>query len=118
MHLYHTIIVKSAFCTYCIFIFVVIDNNDNIMDSKITLSFDKEIIEKAKSFAEAHNISLSRLMEFILRRVTSGDFQQLEDLPIADWVQDVSEGKAVYISRPRSRKKLKKEFFDSRKQGL
>lgn len=85
------------------------------MDAKITLSFDQEVIQRAKAFAESHNVSLSRLMEFMLRRATSGSYQQLEDLPIADWVQEVSEGKAEYIIRPKSRKALKKEFFDSRK---
>ncbi len=85
------------------------------MDAKITLSFDQEVIQRAKAFAESHNVSLSRLMEFMLRRATSGSYQQLEDLPIADWVQEVSEGKAEYMIRPKSRKALKKEFFDSRK---
>ena len=85
------------------------------MDAKITLSFDQEVIQRAKAFAESHNVSLSRLMEFMLRRATSGNYQQLEDLPIADWVQEVSEGKAEYVTRSRSRKSLKKEFFDSRK---
>jgi hypothetical protein len=85
------------------------------MDAKITLSFDQEVIQRAKAFAESQNVSLSRLMEFMLRRATSGGYQQLEDLPIADWVQEVSEGKAEYITRPKSRKALKKEFFDSRK---
>lgn len=85
------------------------------MDAKITLSFNKEVIEKAKAFAGSNNISVSRLMEFMLRRATSGSFQQLEDLPIADWVQEVSEGKAEYISRPKSRKSLKRDFLDSRK---
>jgi hypothetical protein len=27
------------------------------MDAKVTLSFDKEVIEKAKKYAESHNIS-------------------------------------------------------------
>lgn len=35
------------------------------MDSKVTLSFNGEIIGKAKRFAEQNNISLSRLTEFL-----------------------------------------------------
>jgi hypothetical protein len=85
------------------------------MDAKVTLSFNKEVIRKAKEFAEVQNISLSRLLEYLLRKATSGNYQQLEDLPIADWVNEVAEGKAEYITRPKSRKALKKEFFDSRK---
>jgi hypothetical protein len=41
------------------------------MDAKITLSFDKNVIEKAKAYAEENNISLSRLTEFLLSKVTS-----------------------------------------------
>ena len=41
------------------------------MDSKITLSFDQQVIEQAKEFAAANNISLSRLTEFLLSKVIS-----------------------------------------------
>lgn len=85
------------------------------MDAKVTLSFDKEVIEKAKALAEVHNISLSRFLEYLLRKATSGNYQELEELPIADWVNEVAEGQAEYLTRAKSRKALKKEFFDSRK---
>jgi hypothetical protein len=85
------------------------------MDAKVTLSFDKEVIEKAKVFAESQNISLSRLLEYLLRKATSENYQELEDLPISDWVHEIAEGKAEYITRPKSRKALKKGFLDSRK---
>ena len=35
------------------------------MDTKVTLHFDQEIINKAKAFAAKNNISFSRLTEFI-----------------------------------------------------
>jgi hypothetical protein len=85
------------------------------MDAKVTLSFDKEIIEKAKNFAETQNISLSRLTEFLYRQIISGKYKSLEDLPISDWVLQVAEGKAEYKTRQRSRKSMKKDFFDSQK---
>ena len=85
------------------------------MDAKVTLSFDREVIQKAKALAEAHNISLSRFLEYLLRKATCENYQELEDLPIADWVNEVAEGKAEYLTRPRSRKTLNREFFDSRK---
>ena len=62
------------------------------MDAKVTLSFDENIIRKAKKYAENNNISLSRLTEFLLRKVTSNSYQSLEDLPISDWVSIVAEG--------------------------
>lgn len=83
------------------------------MDAKITLSFDKSVIEQAKQYAESQNISLSRLMEFLLRKITSGNYQTLEDFPVSEWVNQVAEGDAAYITRPRSRKSIRNEFFDS-----
>ena len=85
------------------------------MDSKITLSFDAGVINKAKQFADDNNISLSRLTEFLLRKVTSSHYKSLEDLPISDWVSMVSEGEAEYVRQPKSNKKLRAEYFKSRK---
>lgn len=85
------------------------------MDAKVTLSFEESVISRGKKFAEEHNISLSRLVEFLLGNVTSKKYKSLEDLPISDWVQKVSEGAAEYKTRSRSRKEMKGEFFKSRK---
>ena len=86
------------------------------MDTKITLSFDAGVIRKAKQFAEANNISLSRLTEMLLRKVTSSDYQNLEDLPIADWVNLIAEGEVQYRTRGRKRKNMKDEFYKSKKK--
>ncbi len=85
------------------------------MDAKITLSFDKEVIAKAKKFADAQNISLSRIMEFLLREITSGNYRNLEEFPVSDWVNQLADGKALYVTRPKSRKALRNEFLNSRK---
>ena len=83
------------------------------MDSKLTLHFDQDVIAKAKAFAAANNISLSRLTEFLYRKITSGSYKSLEELPISDWVMQVAEGEAEY--KRRSRKDTKNEYFKSRK---
>ncbi|UGU16047.1 DUF6364 family protein [Sinomicrobium kalidii] len=85
------------------------------MDAKITLSFDKDVIDKAKAFAQSQNVSLSRLTEFLYRQITSGHYQNLEELPIASWVNMVAEGEAEYKITPRSRKSAKEEFFKNKK---
>ena len=86
------------------------------MDNKITLSFDESVIARAKKYAENNNISLSRLIEFLLKKVTSNNYTSLEDFPISDWVQQVAEGEAVYQTKAkRSRKASKEEYFKSRK---
>lgn len=86
------------------------------MDNKITLSFDESVITRAKKYAENNNVSLSRLIEFLLKKVTSNNYTSLEDFPISDWVQQVAEGEAVYETKAkRSRKAAKEEYFKSRK---
>jgi len=84
------------------------------MDSKITLAFDTDVISKAKQFADNNNISLSRLTEFLFRKITSGSYASLEELPIADWVNMVSEGEAEYRRKPHSRQELKKSYHERR----
>lgn len=84
------------------------------MDAKITLSFNATVIEKAKQYAEANNISVSRLVEFLLDKIATSGYHSLEDYPIADWVQKVAEGEASYSTKKRSNKSLKDEFFASR----
>lgn len=85
------------------------------MDAKITLSFDEKVIARAKKFAEENNISLSRLTEYLFSKITQAQYQGLEEIPIADWVNLLSEGKVEYQTKPRSRKSLKKAYYKSRK---
>lgn len=84
------------------------------MNAKITLSFDKQIIEEAKSFALQNNISLSRLTELLYGQIVRKQYKTLEEIPISDWVQMVAEGAAEYQKTP-SRKDLKSEFYNSDK---
>ena len=85
------------------------------MDAKVTLSFNREVIEKAKKYAESQNISLSRLTEFLLQQITSGSYKTLEELPLSEWVNNLAEGRAEYLTRRRSRKSMNKEYYNSRK---
>lgn len=83
------------------------------MDAKVTLSFNQQVIEQAKDFAQKHNISLSRLCEFLLRKTTETSSSNLEDLPISEWVNIVSEGKAEY--KTRNSQTTLKEFRERKK---
>lgn len=83
------------------------------MDTKITMAFDENVISKAKQYAEAHNISLSRLTEFLFRKITSEKYEDLESLPIADWVNMIAEGEVEYQSNKRHTN-LKKDFYEKR----
>lgn len=82
------------------------------MDAKVTLSFDKDVIQSAKEFAEQNNISLSRLTEFLYRQITSNQYKSIDELPIADWVSAVAEGQAEYRTKPRKLKKA--DFYEKR----
>lgn len=82
------------------------------MDSKITLSFDEEVIKKAKAYANSQGISLSRLTEILYRRIAENHYTNLEDLPIANWVNMVAEGAAEYKPKKSS---IKKEFHERKK---
>lgn len=86
------------------------------MDAKVTLSFDAKVIKQAKRYAEGQGISLSRLTEILLRKLTAGGYSNIEDFPVDAWVSLVSEGEAEYISTPKTNKKLKAAFFESRKK--
>lgn len=83
------------------------------MDTKLTLHFNKGVIDKAKEFAAANNISLSRLTEYLYKNITSGNYRNLEELPISDWVLQIAEGKAEY--KRRSRKESKDEFYKNKR---
>ena len=85
------------------------------MDAKITLSFNGAVAAKAKKYAEKNNVSLSRLVEFLLDKVTSSGYSSFEEFPVSDWVSQVAEGAATYQTKPRSRKSLKDEYYASKK---
>jgi hypothetical protein len=87
------------------------------MDTKLTLSFNQEVVAKAKKYASDHNISLSRLIEHLLIQVTAKQYKSLEDFPISDWVSMVSEGEIEYKTSDKisTRKERKTEYFSTKK---
>jgi hypothetical protein len=85
------------------------------MDAKVTLSFDANIIDKAKHYAESRGLSLSRLTEILLRKATMGGYRNIEDIPIASWVDVVSEGEADYVTNSSKRKNRKAEYYTGKK---
>jgi len=81
------------------------------MDIKLTLSFNEEIINKAKIYAAERNLSLSRLTELLLTKVVTSKNYSLDELPIADWVNNIAEPVAEYKKKKSTSKDLKKEFY-------
>lgn len=85
------------------------------MDTKLTLSFDQGVAARAKAFAEANNISLSRMVEFMLNKVTDKRYRSLDELPVSEWVNQVAEGKATYV-RKNAAQSVKKDYLASRRK--
>jgi len=85
------------------------------MDAKVTLSFNKSIIEKAKVYAESQNMSLSRMLELILDKITNKQYASIEEFPISDWVNIISEGAPEYVTATKSRAKLKNQYYSRKK---
>lgn len=54
--------------------------NNNDMDTKLTLSLDKQIIEAAKKYAQKRNISLSSLIENYLVSIIKSPKQSEEEI--------------------------------------
>lgn len=54
------------------------------MDAKLTLKLDKEIIEKAKLYAQDKNTSLSKLIENMLAKITDKSSLKSENTPLVD----------------------------------
>ena len=61
------------------------------MDTKLTLRLDKAVIEKAKEYAAAKQVSLSRMIESYLRAITEHDETTLQDdVKISSFVKSLS----------------------------
>ena len=52
------------------------------MDTKLTLSLNKDVIEQAKKYAKKNNISLSKLIESYLNKVSAKEREMPEISPL------------------------------------
>ena len=59
------------------------------MDTKLTLSLDKSIIDQAKIYAKSNQISLSRLIESYLATLTSNTKSKIEITPLVESLSGV-----------------------------
>ena len=83
------------------------------MDAKLTLSFDEEIIAQGKKFAEDKGISMSRLTEYLFKRITTQpkNYASLDDIPVSDFIWELQEPQVEYV---RTTKSLKKEYYEAK----
>jgi hypothetical protein len=85
------------------------------MDSKLTSSLIKDVIEKAKKLATEHNMSLSRLIEYIFTKTTrkGNKEKSLEEIPVADFINKLAESEPGCTSI--IQKQNRKEEYRTRK---
>lgn len=69
------------------------------MHTKLTLSIDRDVIERAKKYAQHRHRSLSGLVESYLREVTRTDFSADEVTPIVAELSGVIPAEAAEIHR-------------------
>ncbi len=78
------------------------------MNAKLTLSLDKEVIERAKAYAKNQGISLSKMLENYLNMITSKEKSKIEDIEISPFVKSLS----VKGLKPRTDKEVKEEYYE------
>jgi hypothetical protein len=61
------------------------------MDTKLTLKLDKEIIHRAKDYAESKKISLSKLIESYLQMLTNESSSKDKISPLVESLSGVIE---------------------------
>ncbi|WP_373056984.1 DUF6364 family protein [Zunongwangia sp. H14] len=59
------------------------------MDTKLTLSLNKAVIEKAKDYARSNNTSLSKMVEFYLAAIVEKDEKDLNITPLVESLSGV-----------------------------
>jgi hypothetical protein len=59
------------------------------METKLTLRLDKKVIVRAKSYAQNHKISLSKMVESYLDSMTSKKTMDIEITPLVESLSGV-----------------------------
>ena len=74
------------------------------MNTKLTISLDEGVIDRAKNYAQSHRISLSRMIESYLDLVTKQGSERMAITPLVESLSGVIELPENYDS--------KKEYSD------
>ncbi len=60
-------------------------------------------------------ININVLTEILLRKAAASEYKTIEELPVADWMLQLSEGQEEAESDLKSSRELKEEYYESRK---
>lgn len=70
-----------------------------IMNTKLTISLDESVIDRAKNYAQSHQISLSRMIESYLDLVTKEGSERIAITPLVESLSGVIELPENYDSK-------------------
>lgn len=80
------------------------------MQTKLTLSVDKDTIEQAKAYAKKHGVSLSKMIQEFLSKKIQADMA--EEVEVPEDLKDVYG--AVKVPKDFDYKKAKKEYLEKK----
>jgi hypothetical protein len=69
------------------------------MNTKLTISLDENVIDRAKNYAQSHQISLSRMIESYLDLVTKEGSERIAITPLVESLSGVIELPENYDSK-------------------
>ncbi len=79
------------------------------MNAKLTLSLDKEIIERAKAYAKEQGTSVSKMVENFIKMTTSKTRdKEVKEIEISDFVKSL----AMPGMKHRTDKQVKEEYYE------
>lgn len=78
------------------------------MNAKLTLSLDKEIIERAKAYAKEQGTSVSKMVENFIKMTTSKTrAKEVEEIEISDFVKSL----AMPSMKHRTKEEMREEYY-------
>ncbi len=84
------------------------------MNTKLTLTIEKAVIEKAKSYAEKNGQSLSHVVESYLRNVTNeGSIENIELTPIIKSLKGSIKAPQGFDYKKELQKALSKKYLNN-----
>lgn len=96
-------------CFFRMISILLLGQNRNTMDTKLTLKLDQEIIERAKAYAKENNTSLSKLIESYLSLLVFSKNEE-EVGPVVKSISGVMELPEDYDTKKEYKKHLIKKY--------
>lgn len=84
------------------------------METEILMKLDENLVHAAMDFATRNNLGLQELISLMLKKMVGNSYQKFADMPIADWVRELSAEPIDLTMENRLWKERKKEYYESK----